>query len=302
MSKIIDIVGQKFGYLTVLRRDTSRKNRVYWICQCDCGNIVSVESYPLRKGQTKSCGCMTGKLITQNKTIDLTGKKFGRLTVLGIDKEYEKIRQMSSEIKWICQCECGEIVSVQGFNLRSGHTQSCGCLKRENSSKQKTIDLTGEIFGVLKVIEKAPIRYNHSAYWKCQCQCGKIIEVCSGDLKTGHTRSCGCLRSSKGEDKIRDVLSSLKIDFIQQKVFDNLKYKTNLKFDFFLPDYNYCIEYNGIQHYKPVEYFGGEKQFKKQQERDNIKRQWCKDNNIKLIEIPYTDYNKIGEDYIKSRL
>lgn len=302
MSKMIDITGQKFGLLTVLERDVSRKNKVYWICQCDCGKIVSVESYNLRKGITKSCGCISSKLTSLNKTINLTGKKFGRLSVLGIDKEYEKTRKAGTEIKWICKCDCGNITTVQGYNLRSGHTQSCGCLNREVCSEQKTIDLTGQTFGALKVIEKAPIRYNKSAYWKCQCQCGKIIEVRSKDLRSGHTRSCGCLNVSKGEDKIKNTLSILNIRYIQQKTFEDLKYKSNLKFDFFLPDYNTCIEYQGEQHYNSVTIFGGEEKFQEIRKRDNIKKQWCKNNNVNLIEIPYWDLDKINENYIKSLL
>ena len=230
----------------------------------------------------------------KNKANDLTGQKFGRLTVL--ERDYSRKGKNSY---WICQCDCGNITSVSRCNLRNGSVQSCGCLKRERVSKAKTIDLTGQKFCRLTVLKRDNLRIEKEAYWICQCQCGKIIEVRSSDLRTGHTRSCGCLKGSKGEDKIKDILFSLNIKFVQQKVFDNLKDKSNLRFDFFLPDYNCCIEYNGIQHYESVKYFGGEKKFKEIQFKDNIKKQWCQENNIKLIEIPYWDFDKIDKNYLE---
>ena len=231
------------------------------------------------------------------RLIDLTGQKFNRLTVL--EKDTAK---KSKNACWICQCECGNIVSVQGVHLRNGHTKSCGCLQREKSSEYSLIDLTGQKFGCLTVLKRDNLRIGTEAYWICQCDCGNIISTRGSNLRSGLTQSCGCIKSSKGENKIKDILSSLKINFIQQKTFDDLKYKYNLKFDFFLPEYKCCIEYNGEQHYEAIEYFGGIERLEEQKKRDNIKRQWCKDNNIKLIEISYTNYDKLNEDYIKSKL
>lgn len=286
MGKLIDLTGQKFGYLTVLERDFSKKGKVYWLCQCDCGNTISVRGDSLKKGYTKTCGC--------SKINDLTGQKFGRLMVLRQD-----FSKKDRTIYWICKCDCGNIVSVKGSSLKSHNTKSCGCLQKEIVSKQKLVDLTGQKFGYLTVLKRDNSKINREIYWICQCDCGNIISVRGSHLKTGATISCGCYKASKGEDKISSVLSSLKISFVQQKTFNNLKYKSKLRFDFFLPDYNCCIEYQGEQHYKAIQYFGGEKQFEEQKDKDNIKRQWCKENNIKLIEIPYWNFNKINEDYLK---
>lgn len=106
-----------------------------------------------------------------------------------------------------------------------------------------------------------------------------------------------------GEILTMEYLKSNDIDYYTQYRFDDCIYKQYLYFDFYLPDKNVCIEYNGQQHYKPVSWFGGEDKFELQQIRDNIKRQYCKDNGIKLIEIPYT-YNtkeKI-EAYLKENM
>ena len=75
-----------------------------------------------------------------------------------------------------------------------------------------------------------------------------------------------------------------------------------LKFDFYLPDYNCCIEYDGKQHFEPIDYFGGKNGFIKTQERDDIKNQYCKNNDIKLIRIPYTDLKKLDFTYLKQAL
>ena len=68
-----------------------------------------------------------------------------------------------------------------------------------------------------------------------------------------------------------------------------------MPFDFYLPDYNICIEYDGELHYKSIDFYGGEEELMKQQNRDNIKTQYCKDNNITLIRIPYWDLNNINK-------
>ena len=79
------------------------------------------------------------------------------------------------------------------------------------------------------------------------------------------------------------------IDFIQQKTFPECKDKQVLQFDFYLPEYNICIEYDGIQHFESKEYFGGDKQFIITQRHDNIKDEYCMNNNIKMIRIKYNE-------------
>ena len=96
-----------------------------------------------------------------------------------------------------------------------------------------------------------------------------------------------CKTHSLTEIKIEEFLNSLKIKFSIQKAFNGCIYKNPLKFDFYLPDYNLCIEYQGEQHYKSVQYWGGEEAFKKVQIRDQIKKDYCLENEIFLLEVPY---------------
>ncbi len=121
-----------------------------------------------------------------------------------------------------------------------------------------------------------------------------------------HLRGSGCPKcnSSKGEKAICYYLDNNYITYKQQYKFDNCKYKKQLSFDFYIPSINLCIEYDGEQHFKPIT-FGGmkinesEEKFKKCQQRDKIKTQYCKDNNIELLRIPYTEFKNIEDILVK---
>jgi len=85
------------------------------------------------------------------------------------------------------------------------------------------------------------------------------------------------------------------ISSLKEYKFDNCKNKNPLPFDFYLPEHNICIEFDGEQHFKSISYFGGEKGFKNTQKNDLIKTSYCKENNIKLIRINYLEFKKIEE-------
>lgn len=100
-------------------------------------------------------------------------------------------------------------------------------------------------------------------------------------------------KESKNERIIKELLDSLEIFFEQEKRFDDCKDRHPLPFDFYLPEYNLCIEYDGELHYKPVEYFGGDDALEITLRHDQIKTQYCKDNNINLLRIPYWEKENI---------
>lgn len=176
--------------------------------------------------------------------IDLTGCHFGRWTVLyKTDK-----RTKNRSIIWHCKCECGNEKDVDGYLLRSGQSKSCGCLQKEILAKTRgknKIDLTGQRFG--KLVALYPIysgnHYKHTK-WHCKCDCGNEIDVDMGNLRSGKTQSCGCV-SSKQEQKIIKILTTLKIPFLYQWRPIDLSTK---EFDF-LVDNRYVIEYDGSQHF-----------------------------------------------------
>lgn len=118
---------------------------------------------------------------------DLTGKRFGRLTVARIAHDSAK------HTKWVCQCDCGNVVTVQAGNLKSGHTTSCGCAKR--GTKPPLHDLVGKRFGKLVVICEAERKPNTPRMWLCRCDCGNTTTVRGSHLTDGSTKSCGCVNS-----------------------------------------------------------------------------------------------------------
>lgn len=127
-------------------------------------------------------------------TIDLTGKKFGKLTVI----EKGKGRYTSGgqyKTTWLCKCECGNVKEVDSQKLRKGHTTSCGCQLKSKLSEMFRDDLAGKRFGRLTVIRFLELdeRENKTRAWLCKCDCGSLVQVNANKLKTGHTRSCGCL-------------------------------------------------------------------------------------------------------------
>lgn len=103
-----------------------------------------------------------------------------------------------------------------------------------------------------------------------------------------------CSNNSKGEEFVKSHLEEMNIKYIRQKYFETLRYKNPLSFDFYLPGYNTCIEFDGQQHYKPVKWFGGDEGFELTLKRDECKNKWCLENNIKLIRIKYNEIDKIS--------
>lgn len=201
---------------------------------------------------------------------------------------------LPSTDKCLCECECGEIKEVYKTHLRSGASTSCGnCIRIP--LKQK--------YGLLTVIEKDEELSKKwgVTYVKCLCECGNQKSVRAKHLKSGATLSCGCLKS-KGNQLINKLLTELNYNFLPEYSFEELQDKRFLYFDFvvFNDDNSIkcLIEYNGEQHYYKSEFFGGEEQFAKQKQHDQMKRDFCRINNFKLIEIPYWDFKNLTIDYL----
>ena len=163
-------------------------------------------------------------------------------------------------------------------------------------------DITNQKFGLLTVIEMTNKRnINHGIICKCKCECGNIIEVASTALRSGHTTSCGCIKS-RGEQIINNLLISNQIPFTREKTFSDCVYpETNskLKFDFFINN-NFLLEFDGIQHFKSVGGWNTEEKVQQTQLRDNYKNQWAKENNIPLKRIPYWKLNDLTIEDIMS--
>ena len=232
------------------------------------------------------------------KLIDLTNKTFGKLTVIKRHPQNSR----DNRPRWICKCDCGkDEVIVLGANLRSGHTTSCGCYHKSISGQLNFKDIAGQKFGKLTAINYSKTDERGNAIWLCECECGNHIEVSGINLRKGHTRSCGCIKSF-GEAKIQHLLEENNITFQTQKMFDNCRFPDTqqmARFDFFI-DGKYLIEYDGQQHFGVGGGWGDiERNYEKIKFNDEYKNLWCKENNIPLIRIPYTAYSNLSiEDII----
>lgn len=141
--------------------------------------------------------------------------------------------------------------------------------------------------------------------WKCKCDCGNITYVDGTMLRSGNTKSCGCHKchSSYEANAIEKWLKEQNISYKKEYTFNDLRGNSGLplRFDFAIFDNNnllFCIEYNGRQHYEPIEYFGGKEKFLIQQKYDKQKIEYCSKNNIQLIILPYTNSHECNIETI----
>lgn len=220
----INLVGKRFGRLLVSGETPDRPH--IWDCICDCGNSAQVDGSNLRRGVTKSCGCLAREKakegrekywLTSEKRAyeELGGKRFGRLTpnvrVQVFDSKGRK------RAKWECGCDCGNKTTVGEDALKRGLTQSCGCLHREVASFQSFRDLTGKRFGRLTVICLEGQESTGIRLWRVSCDCGKESIIRGAGLTSALTQSCGCLQ--------REVVS-LPVGFSRRNALLS-RYKTN---------------------------------------------------------------------------
>jgi len=173
--------------------------------------------------------------------------------------------------------------------IPNNHLRGKGCIYCAGNYKSNTEEF------IEKSINIHGDKYDYSLveYENCGTKV-KIICNKHGEFlqkPDNHLGGSGCptCRESKGEIKISNILDDYKIKYERQQKFKGCINIKKLSFDFYLPEYNICIEYDGRQHYEPINEWGGEKEFKNIKIRDNIKTVYCKENDIKLIRISYKE-------------
>ena len=259
--------------------------RAEFICGF-CGKKFVTKIANIKYGYTKSCGCALKHTQREKSAKKFIGKRFGKLTVI------EQVI-VNDSVMYKCQCDCGNTTIVKAGNLTSGNTQSCGCLEKEILDKKYFQDLTGRKFGKLTVLFYLG-KKGRNRWWRCRCECGNIVDRTQTTILKDNS-SCGC-QHSIGETKIANILQQNNIKFEREYSFLNcINPRTNkkLRFDFYLPDYNTCIEFDGRQHFQSKGSFAELESLENIQYRDKIKTDYCISHNILLIRIPFGQIDKI---------
>lgn len=285
------LVGQKFGQLKVIRMDKSRPG-YYW-CECECGGKESIRGAYLKNGQKKRCrecahaGAAGPRQSTIKKYQQYIGKRFGKLTVEGIDKDFRY---------FLCVCDCGKKTKVAFYNLLSGNTTSCGCKREESivdAFQEKFNQYIGQKINMLTI---QSCFYKNNTFWfDCVCNCGKETTVQATKLVSGYIQSCGCLKS-KAEEDMEQILISYNIRYKREYKIKECKDKQPLPFDFAIfnnvDELVGLIELNGQQHYSE----GGwntKKHLQYVQKHDKIKHRFCLLNDIPFLVIPYQYFGEL---------
>lgn len=204
---------------------------------------------------------------------------------------YSKVKYLNSRTKVCIICpKHGEFWQAPSNHLQNKGCIHCGIVKsrknRTSNTKkfiQKAESVHGDKYDYSKVEYK-----NARTKVKILCKKHGYFHQ-SPDNHVSKKSGCPICRSSKGEIKIRKILTDRNISFIEQYRFSDCRNKLPLPFDFYLPNFNTCIEYDGEQHFKNKKCFGGIKEFNNRIQNDKIKTEYCKENNIRLIRIKYDD-------------
>lgn len=269
------------------------------LCKCKiCNHEWSTQANNLRYQGCPKCG-----IIRRSNSLRKSIKKFIEQSreIHGNKYSYDKVEYINDKTPVIITCpKHGDFIQIP-----SNHLQGKNCPECAKEYNSKLFSDTTESF-IQKAIQVHGNKYDYSKvnYIKSQ---EKVTIICTehGEFRqrpNDHLQGKGCPKcnQSKGEKFVEQCLIDSNINYISQ-------YKINIDttinssgyayIDFYLPTYNAFIEYNGEQHYIPMEYFGGKIKYEHQLLRDEYVRNFCKNNNIKLLEIPYT---KKDEDIKKS--
>lgn len=260
-------------------------------CACENGHIWYSKPKNLMLGRgCKQCAIAQGKYHnakSQEQFIKEVHNLNPDITVIG--------RYVNAYTKIEFMCSMGHKWKTMPSNILDG----CSCPICKGEKISKLLTKSHEQF-LMELVEVNPDVTILSEYKKGSekvlCRCNKDNHewwVTPNNLLHGF--GCPKCNQSKGEKTIENYLIDNKIVYETQKRFDDCKDKKPLPFDFYLPDYNLCIEYQGEQHYKPTRRMGDEVKFIYRQKHDCIKREYCKIKGINLLEIPYTEFNKISE-------
>ena len=197
--RVKNLIGERHERLEVIEYAYTKNNKTYWLCKCDCGNTKVIQRSHFTSGLYPSCGCLKLEKLHKKRFKDLTGQRFGRLEALScLRKQNDKGHYLTY---WLCKCDCGEFKEVYTSSLTSGNTNSCGCLNLDNIRRRNDVDLTGQRFGRLIVLESSGYKEQKNGTrlkeWLCKCDCGNTTTSDTATLRCGKKKSCKkCLKGN----------------------------------------------------------------------------------------------------------
>ena len=281
IKEVIQLVGDEYSFL----EPYSKSNVKIKVRHNTCGHTYKISPNSFLRG--RRCNMCFG-----NEGKRKTTEEFSREVYELVSDEYTVLGEYVNRSTNILMRHerCGREYEVQPGNfLNKSRCVECYYeslrLSDEEISK-KVADAIGNSYRYICREYKDTIKVLHE-------DCGRFFTAKMSDifLKKTHCKLCS---SSTGEAYVRYVLDKLSLDYQEQVSFDNLKHISRLTYDFYIPSTRTLIEYQGIQHYKPTS-FGSVsedvklKNFGKQQLHDRLKRDFAKSNDMKLVEVPYTD-------------
>lgn len=258
-----------------------KRNNIKLKIMCDKGHVYET----IWSNYQKGCRCpyCYGRIIT----IDDIRKELSEDGTVLISTEYINAHK-HLEVK--CP-KCNQEYSATWNNLKKGKRCPYCC-------HNHTIDINYvRGFASEKGYKVLSTEYEN-AYKELTFECpnGHVFDLVWCYFQKG--TECPCCKTSKGESKIAELLTEHDIEFKRELCFDDCKYKGNLRFDFYLPKHNLIIEYDGKQHFEPIDFSGKGEEWAMEQyletiERDNLKNQYCENNNINMFRIPFWEFKNI---------
>lgn len=252
-----------------------------------CGKIQNGYYYNILY-QSYRCECSKCK-----SHIDIDYYK-EKLKELKLDKEYYMYEDtyINSKTKMkFKHLKCGNIFWKTPTDFFSNNQHCKYCTNLGSITPEILNDLLIE--NNLSLVSSINQNISKKKLFKVKCILCNNVFTTSVRYIIANGNTCGCNRSSNGEISIENYLNDKNIRYIKEKKFKDLVYKGQLRLDFYLPDFNIAIEYDGIQHYKRIDWFEKDISFEEIRNRDSAKNKFCYDKGISLIRIPYFNYDQI---------
>ena len=267
-------------------------------CRCKiCGNVWNPIACNILAGHgCKKCADNYTSLL-KRKNINMIYKECADILKL-IDIDFSNYKNENTKLSCVCRI-CNYKWETTYHNFKSGQGCPKCSIKRTKEKLSKTQkEFESQIDKINPNIRVLGTYINTHTKIKCQCKiCNNIWDAIPSGLIKKNPTGCPTCRKSLLERTTTKYLKNNKIDFVPQQKFNDLKGigGRKLSYDFYLPKFNVLIECQGIQHEKPIDFFGGTETFEIQKEHDKRKNEYAKKHNIKLLEIWYDEINNIEQ-------